>query len=141
MSLTLLPASRSDIPQLVTIYFAAFQNALSLSRFPRTHAVRTWREKLLHDAFTDDASARILKIIKDEEIIAYAQWSMPVEDAESIAKQDVMPEWPEDGNTELCIETFRAMVAARRELMGWRPHFCMHDRFSSYQTSTDLSEK
>ena len=139
MSLTLLSATPNDIPQLVTIYFAAFQNILSLNRFPRTSAVRTWREKLLHDAVTKDPNARVLKIVKDDKIIAYAQWCMPVDDPEDSAKQDEMPVWPEDGDTELCAETFQVMVAARRELMGWRPHFCKHDRCFPCQTSNDLS--
>lgn len=130
MSLSLLPASPSDIPQLTAIYFAAFQTMFSLYRFPRTPAVLTWREKLLHNALTNDPHAHILKIVKEDRIIAFAQWSMPVEDADGRAKQDEMPEWPEDGDTELCVESFLMMVAARRELMSWRPHFCKHDRLS-----------
>ena len=126
MSLALLPASQSDIPQIVSIYFAAFQNRLSLNRFPRTPAVRTWWEKNLHDGLTSDAHFRLLKIVKEDKIIAFAGWSMPIGEAESNNTDDEIPEWPKDGNIELCGETFRAMVAAKKELMGSRPHFCMH---------------
>ncbi|KAI5365208.1 Putative GNAT domain, acyl-CoA N-acyltransferase [Septoria linicola] len=121
MAFTLLPLQELDVPQCVTIYFAAFQNAHSLGCWPRTPDIRAWWENMIKDEL-HEPGAQWLKAVLEEsgEIAGFAKWQEP----EPGIEPDVsLPEWPAEADAELCDETFGAWARAHRDLMGKRGHW------------------
>jgi hypothetical protein len=126
MPLTLLPAVLEDIPTLVSIYFASFQNPHSLRAFPRTPSVRKWWEDMLSEEI-GDPNACFLKIVEqpsesegEGKIVAYAKWNRPSE-----AKEDEdLPKWPDGGDAALCDDFFGQLATKHHDIMGTRGHWC-----------------
>ena len=80
------------------------------------------------DAIQNEPSARFIKVVGGEEIIAWAKWNVPVHVGDTVSgggdDPDDMPSWPEDADEELCNEFFGVLARKRREIIGDRPHFC-----------------
>ena len=129
MPLTLLPASLADVPTFTSIYLSAFQDVIAHDCFPRTSPhIKEWWTSSNVDDMKNQASARFLKVVDGDEIIAYAKWNVPVKlGAETVLggdDPDDMPVWPKDANVELCNEFFRHLARERKRIMGDRPHYC-----------------
>lgn len=74
MSSQIKQLEEADIPQCVTIYFAAFQNAHSLGCWPRTAAVRRWWEASISSELHDPGAHWLKAVTADGEIAGFAKW-------------------------------------------------------------------
>ncbi|KAI9654818.1 MAG: hypothetical protein M1821_005812 [Bathelium mastoideum] len=134
-NLTLLPVSPEDAPELVAVYFAAFQNAHSLVGWPRTPTVRKWWEDMLAQE-CQDAHSHMLKIVDSApaqsntnndaisrvstnnlspKIVAFGKWNRPRPEVEL---DKTLPEWPDGSAKELNQTKFGQLVDKRVEIMG-----------------------
>jgi hypothetical protein len=140
-TLRLLTAVPEDVPELVQIYFGAFQNPHSLQAFPRIRSVREWWEDMLSTEIQDEGAC-FWKIVEDEldegegkegkgegkgKIVAYAKWNRPKQGIEGNEEDEGsgLPEsWPEGGDKRVCDEFFGQLARRHHEIMGRRPHWC-----------------
>ena len=125
LDLYLYPAVLADTTIFTDVYFTSFQDLISLNCFPRTPSVRKWFDDMNAEAFLKDTSARFIKVLQGKKIVAFAKWIVPIKFGKGGDDPDVMPSWPEDANAELCEEFFGELAKMRRQLMGYRPHYCM----------------
>ena len=141
-NLTLLPVTRNDAPELVNVYFDAFQNAHSLVGWPRVPTVRKWWEDMLARECQEE-NAHMLKIVdhpngpadtvnsignatrmnsNGQKIVAFVKWVNPRPDVEIDRN---LPEWPEGSDKELNQTKFGQLIQRRIEIMGTREnHWC-----------------
>ena len=123
MPLLLQPAISSDIPTLISIYFAAFQNPLALNGFPDVPSVRKWWTEMIRTEFSDP-NALFLKVIDQgkngEEVIAWAKWCGPVDKEPDVE----LPVWPEGGDHALCDAFFSQLAEKHKKNLGARRHWC-----------------
>ena len=63
----LLPVTPADAPDLVSVYFAAFQSAHSLHAWPRIPTIRKWWEDMLARECEDEHS-HMLKIVDSSNV-------------------------------------------------------------------------
>ena len=127
----LMKAELADVPAFVDIYMTAFQDKVAVTRFPRCSlAVRQWWIAANEDAIRNESSARLLKIIKRQEIIAFAKWNVPTKVSRKIQcggdDSNDMPGWPQDADKELCEEFSAASASKGKEIMGKRQHLPEH---------------
>ena len=142
----LLPVSPEDAPELVRVYFAAFQNPHSLSAWPRIPTVRKWWEDMLARE-CQDAHAHMFKIVKTPdvqpgiadaanvdttstessatEIVAFVKWDHPRPEVEIDRN---LPEWPDGSDKEMNQIKFSHLIEQRIRIMGpmenhWRKLF------------------
>lgn len=141
MPFEILPIDPKDAPRLITIYFAAFQNAHSLACWPRIPSVRQWWEDMVLDELKDP-NAVFLKVVdtdstdgqgseessrdgrqgpEDQSIVAWAKWNRP-KDGET--PDTGLPEWPEGADVELCNRTFGVWAQEHVNITGSRGHWC-----------------
>ena len=126
MSLSLsTDVSATDVPALVSVYFAAFQSSLSFQVFPRTPAVRQWFEKMLGEE-VNDPNAAFLKITNDDngELVSFAKWNLPKEPS---SERDVLPQGPADGDADLAQRFFGGLSEKHHQWMGQKRHYCESD--------------
>jgi ribosomal protein S18 acetylase RimI-like enzyme len=130
MPLTLRPATVSDAPDLLDIYFSAFSdNPLSQLRFPRNNpAVYDFLYNLIISGMADP-DAHYLCITSTtpdspgtETLIALARWNGPSAPS-PLDHQPVIPTWPSGADVELSNHYFRSLVQARERLMAGRRHW------------------
>ena len=129
MPLTLLPGTLADVPTFTSIYLSAFRDVIARDCFPRTSPyIKEWWTSSNIDDMNNQPSARYLKVVDDDEIIAYAKWNIPVKcGTETVLggdNPDDMPVWPQDANVELCDKFFGHLARERKRIMGSRPHYC-----------------
>jgi hypothetical protein len=124
MSFTLHSLQPSDVPNAVSIYFAAFQNAHSLGCWPRTANIRAWWENMIRTELDEDG-AHWLKAVDPStgDMIAFVKW---VEPKPGVEPDTSLPSWPEDADEKLCNETFGEWARRKKELMGRRGHWCKY---------------
>ncbi|MCJ1288099.1 hypothetical protein MMC26_007454 [Xylographa opegraphella] len=128
MPLTLLPATLADVPVMTSIYLSAFQDVIAHDCFPRTSPhIKDWWTSSNMDDMKNQASARFLKVVDGDDIVAYAKWNVPVQQgSETVLGGDNpedMPVWPQDANVELCDEFFGHLARERKRIMGNRSHY------------------
>ncbi|KAL9086093.1 MAG: hypothetical protein Q9165_007305 [Trypethelium subeluteriae] len=131
----LLPVEPSDAPELVDVYFAAFQNAHSLFAWPRIPNIRKWWEDMLaHEC--QDSHSHMLKIVElsstkpnvtagtsaanntdndGSKIVAFGKWNHP---RPTIEIDRNLPEWPEGSAKEVNQTKFGTLIERRIEIMG-----------------------
>ncbi|KAL9063533.1 MAG: hypothetical protein Q9157_008197, partial [Trypethelium eluteriae] len=149
----LLPVEPSDAPELVEVYFAAFQNAHSLFAWPRVPNIRKWWEDMLANECQDPHS-HMLKIVElistdsdvtagtdaanntdshGSKVVAFGKWNHPRPTVEIDRK---LPEWPEGSAKELNQTKFGTLIERRIEIMGpLEDHWCMSLLSSSTRSS------
>src|ERR1700733_47147 len=131
-NLVLLPATASDIPTLVNIYFKSFTTFFRHRAFPDTPSIREWWEKSLRKGIQSE-NALFLKVVEPEAslgvgdspqgaIIAWAQWKKPSQ----LYQEDhqALPVWPNGADMPLCERHFGDLTRKHHELMRERPHWC-----------------
>ncbi|MCJ1438299.1 hypothetical protein MMC27_007687 [Xylographa pallens] len=128
MPLTLLPGTLADVPSFTSIYLSAFQDVIAHDCFPRTSPhIKEWWTSSNMDDMQHQASARFLKVVDGDEVIAYAKWNVPVKQGTETVlggdNPDEMPVWPKDANVELCDVFFGHLARERKRIMGSRPHY------------------
>ncbi|KAF2659978.1 acyl-CoA N-acyltransferase [Lophiostoma macrostomum CBS 122681] len=130
LTLTLHEASKTDIDELVHVYFSAFQSPLSRLVMPDVPGVRAWwRESLLRD--WERGFWRVWKVVEWEEggqekIVAFAKWSVPHgegqgkegKEGEKEVKKEGKDRWPVEGNPEVFEQVFEKVVRHKREALG-----------------------
>ncbi|KAL4986620.1 hypothetical protein BDW68DRAFT_162948 [Aspergillus falconensis] len=129
-TLRLSPMFPADIPDLTTIWFAAFTDPAIRQLFPDTPGVRAWLTAAnQHDLHSKpfqkyvkivDSSARDEHGQKRERIVAYAKWdlSMPEERGERY------PLWHCDMPAAECEEFFQREERERERVTGGARHYC-----------------
>ncbi|KAL5045914.1 hypothetical protein BDW71DRAFT_207898 [Aspergillus fruticulosus] len=128
-TLRLSPMFPADIPDLTTIWFAAFTDPAIRQLFPDTPGVRAWLTAAnQHDLHSKpfqkyvkivDSSARDEHGQKRERIVAYAKWdlSMPEERGERY------PLWHCDMPAAECEEFFQREEREREGVTGGARHY------------------
>ena len=126
-TLTVSPAIPTDVPALTTIYFASFQDLISLTCFPRTASMRLWWEaNFLSDI--QDPNSQVLKVTTNgDEIIAFGKWAL-VDDTTDGKEEEKEEEekaiiWPEDGDGAFREEFFRILDSRRKAHMRGKRYY------------------
>ncbi|KAF2763427.1 acetyltransferas-like protein [Pseudovirgaria hyperparasitica] len=123
-SLAVLPATPADIPILLDIYFTSFTNPLALVAFPPSStSVQSWWAAMLNDEIQDPNSL-FLKVVdpslpEDGQIVAWAKWNRP----HGKGIDMTLPEWPQDGDSELATRFFTGLAKEHERVMGSRGHY------------------
>ncbi|MCJ1392718.1 hypothetical protein MMC18_005589 [Xylographa bjoerkii] len=125
MPLILLPGTPADVSAFTSIYLSAFQDVIARDCFPRSSPyIKEWWTSSNIDDMKNQASARFLKVVDGDEIVAYAKWNVPVrQGAETVLggdNPDDMPVWPQDADVELCDEFFGHLARERKRIMAAR---------------------
>jgi len=137
MPLHLAPASKSDIPQLVNLYFTTFKSPLVLRVKPDVPPVREWFRKNL-ESDMEKAYTRVYKVVESEEegaaaadegeIIAFAKWNAPFVEEVGKGKDEEGLEtegkWPADGDVALFKEIVEKVTEKKRILMENKSFWC-----------------
>lgn len=127
MPLRLMRAEKSDISQLVDLYFSTFKSPLVLRLKPNIPPVREWyRQRLKIDI--DKPHIRIYKVMEaqdelvrpSDEIVAFAQWSSP----HTEPPQENLTKFPTDGDATLFEEVISKVLEKRMKIMGEEAHWC-----------------
>jgi hypothetical protein len=127
MPLRLLRAERTDIPQLVDLYFNTFKSPLVLRVKPDVPPVREWYKKSL-ESDIEEPHTRIYKVVEDQatsaqgsdDIVAFAKWSMP----HTEPTQEKHVGWPVDGDVKLFKEVIDKATEKKKNIMGGRQYWC-----------------
>ncbi|KAF1991131.1 acyl-CoA N-acyltransferase [Aulographum hederae CBS 113979] len=127
MPLQVVPATPSDVPALMDIYFSAFQNLMAVTAFPDIPSVRTWWTKMIDEEILDP-TALFLKVVDGEdgaedglsEIVAWGKWNKPVQGKE---EDEPLPPWPEGGDEDVANRFFEQAGKKHKQVMGQRPHW------------------
>lgn len=128
MPLRVIRAEKTDIPQLVDLYFNTFKSALVLKIKPNVPPVREWFERNMRNDM-DKPHTHVYKVEEFEaastqtkpEIIAFAKWSSPhAQDTHGGA----ISQWPLEGDATLFEEVVGKATEKKRTIMGGEKHWC-----------------
>jgi hypothetical protein len=133
-SLSILPCSSHDIPQLTPVYLAAFTDALSHAIFPRNNpSTADWWTNMNANEFFHPCAlyVKVIDTVSSSSlanpVVAYGKWNLAIADEGDLTIEGGctgdMPVWPEGGNKELADVFFGELVMRRKEIMGNREHY------------------
>jgi hypothetical protein len=127
MVLHILKATIDDVPTLIDIYFAAFQNPMALAAFPDVPTVRKWWTEMIAEEI-EDPDVIIFKAVEKQEnavgdegtIVAWAEWNKPTDKKEDID----LPDWPVGSDSKVAQDFFSQAEEITKRLMKG-PYWCM----------------
>ncbi|KAF2841295.1 acyl-CoA N-acyltransferase [Patellaria atrata CBS 101060] len=118
------PLTPSDLPTILTIYFASFTNAFALRAFPHTAPIHAWWSRMLSSELSDPAAVFLKAVTltsNGSETISWIKGNRaPSTWTEKPAEEST---WPEGSDAELCDVFFGRLEEVRRRVMGGRGHW------------------
>lgn len=128
-TLTLERCTLADMPQLSTIWFAAFTDPSLRRLWPDTPLVRAWWDKANTDDFVHRSDRQVfLKVVVhcshsdtsiSPRIAGYAKWDL----CTPTQRGQRYPDWCADMPAEECETFFAREEAERRRVMGDEEHY------------------
>lgn len=124
-NLKVIPAALSDIPNIISVWYAAFNTPNLRQMFPDTPGVRKWWETANRDDIINKEHQTYLKVVDTAaggRLVAYAKWDL----GSMEERGPRVPPFNEEMDQEACRRFFGNMDHERKRLMGGRKHYCMY---------------
>lgn len=125
-NLRIEPCTESDIPDLIPIYFAAFEETIiSRKCFPHTPIVEKWWSDLLLDELKNQKTSRFVKVLLDDQTIAFSKWQNIRPKVDPPTTEEPAANWPNDPNSDhtLANTFFGGLSKAHEEVCGGKQHW------------------
>ena len=129
MTYQLMRASKTDVPQLVDVYFNTFESPIVKLLKPNVPSTREWfRKSLERDMEKSHVHVYIVVNNVDDkrEIVAFAKWMSPT----LLTEADVPNEWPPEGDPALFRELISKVMRKMQEIMGDQQFWCTYSEAS-----------
>lgn len=140
-NLKVIPASTSDIPDMISVWYAAFTSPSLRRMFPDTPSVRKWWEDGIREDLLRKPQQTYLKVIDTNahgRMVAYAKWDLGSMEARG---PRALPFDREEMDREACGEFYARMDRERKRLMGDRKHYCMSPCFPWWRPLVSLTSQ
>lgn len=128
-NLQLEVASIEDVPAIVEVWYASFNDPEKRVIWPDTPEVREWWHQTVRNAMLNKTFQRYIKVIDLQSadvhgrarIVAYAVWdlSMPEE------RGPRFPPWHDQSLKKLLDPRLERVESERFRVMGGQKHYCM----------------